>query len=245
MSESTSESTAESAAESTAVPAPDTLLGTLDELLRRPDRIAERLDGRAIPRFIVGGIVCCVLYGAAAGMFQGGEQIVMAALKAPLVMFVSLLLCAPSFYVFSALTGTEVTPRWTWISIFGFGAVLGLMLVALLPVAWLFSVSSRTLVFPVILHSGIWLTALTLGQRFLKAVYASRGGNLPSAWILLFLLVSFQVASQMRPMLWSEESADFFEPRRMFFMEHFSLIIEGEGPTLEEEPSRGSEEPAS
>ncbi len=124
-------------------------LTALDELLRRPQAILhrQRRDGQSLLYLAAGAFLCCVLYGAASGVFQGGGQILVAALKAPLIILVSLALCAPSFYVLSSLAGIEVSPRWLAATLVGLAGMLGLLLVALMPVSWLFSVSSRSLAF--------------------------------------------------------------------------------------------------
>ena len=130
------------------VPQPRSLAGVFNELLIRPLAFFDRArnGGQASPfRILAVSTLCYALYGAAAGFFQGGDQILVAALKAPLIILFTLLLCLPSLYVFSAVAGAEWTRRSFLAVLAGFAGTLALVLLALLPINWLFSSSSRLL----------------------------------------------------------------------------------------------------
>ncbi len=216
-------------------------LGALDELLHRPQAIfdrSRRAGASSLPWLAVAAVACFALYGAASGFFQGGGQILVAGFKAPLILLASLGLCAPSFYVLSSLEGVEVTPRWLAATVVGLAGMLGLLLVAMMPVTWLFSVSSASLAFIAVLQLLVWIVAVHFGYKFLIAAFRQRrtngtqhahGESKPSmAWMVLFVLVSLQVASQMRPVLWRAEDEALFAPRKMFFLEHFARVASGE-----------------
>jgi hypothetical protein len=170
----------------------------------------------------VAGLLGFALYGAAAGMFQGGTQIAVAAAKAPGIAAFTLLLCAPSLYVFGALAGA----RWTLPSFravaAGLLATLGLLLGGLLPIAWLFSSSSRFLETVVWIHILLWIVALGLAFRFLYGALrelGARGGAF--LWLALFLLVSFQVTTLLRPVLWRPAGAPLLHlGEKKSFFEH-------------------------
>ncbi len=207
-------------------------LGALDELLHRPQAIfdrSRRAGASSLPWLAVAAVVCFALYGAASGFFQGGAQILVAGFKAPLILLASLALCTPSFYVLSSLEGVEVTPRWLAATVVGLAGMLGLLLVAMMPVTWLFSVSSASLAFIAVLQLLVWIVAVHFGYKFLVAAFHACGASKPSmAWMVLFVLVSLQVASQMRPVLWRAEDEALFAPRKMFFLEHFARVASGE-----------------
>src|SRR5262245_43911947 len=138
--------------ESIEVTTPSSVIGTLDELLRRPLAESERVEsGRPIGswtwRVLAGAIVCSLCYGAAAGFFQGGGQIVVAAGKAPLIVLATAALCVPSLYVFGLLAGAALTRRRFVVVLSGFLGLVSLVMVGLLPIEWLFSVSSTSLAF--------------------------------------------------------------------------------------------------
>src|SRR5205085_1199019 len=109
---------------------------------------------------LVGALACYVVYAAAAGLFQGSEGISLAILKLPLIIIASVVLCVPSFYVFTALSGVDHSPRQLATVLTGFCATAGLILLALMPILWLFTVSSRSLEFVVWLNVFMALTAI-------------------------------------------------------------------------------------
>jgi len=206
------------------------LLGTFNELLTRPLGLLERArgGGNASPlRLLAGSAVCYVLYGAAAGFFQGGGQIAVAALKAPLIILFALLLCVPSLYVFSAVAGAEWTRRTFPVVVAGFAGTLALILLALLPVNWLFSVSSRRLGSAVFLQFILWFLALGLAWRFLGQslrVIGARGALV--LWLFLFCIVSLQTATFLRPVLERKSGEPLFVSGKKSFLEQMGDIFD-------------------
>ncbi len=207
------------------------LLATFNELLIHPLSLVERVRGSGIDlafAVLAGSICGYMLYGAAAGFFQGGNQILVAALKAPLIIVLSLLLCLPSLFIFSAMAGARWTAR-TFISLLaGFAGTLALLLLALLPVSWLFSASSRHLSSAVFLQFLLWLTALGLTWRFLSRVLGAmeaRKGAL-FLWLIVFCLVSLQVTTMLRPVLERKPGAPLFVSGKKSFLEQMGEIFE-------------------
>src|SRR6476646_524033 len=138
-----------------------TVLSTLDELLRKPTAGLERAKPGTptaawAARVSAGALACCALYGAASGFFAGGGQIAIAAVKAPLIVAWSALLCVPSLYVFGLLSGASLTRERFVVTVSGFVGMLALVLAGLLPIEWLFSVSTRSLAFVVWMHLALW-----------------------------------------------------------------------------------------
>lgn len=213
-----------------AAPGPRGTLGTFHDLLTRPLVLLERArEARGLPlvSLLVGTALCYALYGAAAGFFQGGAQVWLAAFKVPLIIGMTFLLCLPSLFVFSALAGADWSGRKFLAVVSGFAATLGLLLAALLPIAWLFSVSSRYLASAVWLHILLWLLAIGVGWRFLSLALSdigARGGMI--LWLLLFCVVSFQVATFLRPVLWRQPDQPLFTRGKMFFLEHMGKVYD-------------------
>lgn len=199
-------------------------LRTLDRLLTDPRSL---FSGPSASGWLLGGaLVGILLYGAVAGLFQGGNQVLVSAFKAPLIVGMALALCLPSLYVFSALSGARWSKQRLLATISGFAATLGLLLAALLPIAWLFSVSSRYLASAVWIHVLMWGISLLFGWRFLSlALRESGAGSGMFVWLLLFALVSLQVATFVRPVLWRAPKAPLFEQGKMFFLEHYGKVL--------------------
>jgi hypothetical protein len=202
----------------------DTLMKVPLELLGRASR------GESITpavRLMAGSVACWGVYGAAAGFFQPGTQIVLAGLKAPVIVAGSIALCAPSLYVFASLAGADLSGRRFIAVIASFIGMLGLLLAGLMPIAWLFSVSSRSLAFVVWFHLAAWLIALFFAGRVLSSALRESGARSGlGAWLLLFCIVSFQVTTVLRPVLWRTHGGRLLETERVFFLEHFAWALD-------------------
>ncbi|HXT19531.1 MAG TPA: hypothetical protein VN923_02165 [Thermoanaerobaculia bacterium] len=211
-----------------AGPEPSGLMGAFDELLKTPQRLLARARAdeppRAALRLALGSLVAVAAYGAAAGIFQGGDTIALAALKAPMIVALSLALCLPSLYIFAALAGAAISRRLFVLLVAGFAGMVALLLLGLLPIAWLFSVSSRSLPFVVWLHFLAWLTAACFGVRFLSRGLDGRVAIALRMWLFLFLIVSFQVATFLRPVLWRGPGEGIFASGKMSFFEQLGHV---------------------
>ena len=217
------------------IPQPRSLTGVFNELLIRPLAFLDRArnGGQASPfRMIAASALCYALYGAAAGFFQGGDQILVAALKAPLIILFTLSLCLPSLYVFSAVAGAEWTRRSFLAVLAGFSGTLALVLLALLPINWLFSSSSRHLGTATLLQFFLWMIALSLAWRFLGQglqATGARGGMI--LWLFLFCVVSLQAATVLRPVLSRKPGGAIFVSGKKSFLEQIGDVFEEKGET--------------
>ena len=208
--------------------------GTMGRLLQDPAAALTDLRQGAMNgggAVLLVAAACGAAYGAAAGLYQGGAQIALAALKAPLIVAGSVALCLPSLYVFAGLGGVTLDARRLRLVISGLLGLLGLMLAALLPINWLFSVSSRSLGFLVILHGLVWLVALYFGGAFLLRVIPEAGARGALVlWVLLVGVVSLQVATTLRPVLLRAPGAPLVDRSRLSFLEHLGQVFEPPPP---------------
>ena len=197
------------------------------EGLLRPRAEGEPMEAGpgAIVRLLAGAVLCFAAYGATAGLFQGGAQVGWSAVKTPLIVLGTALLCLPSLYVFATLAGARLAPsRFAFVAA-AFLALLGLLALGLIPINWLFSVSSRSLLFVVWLHLAAWVLAVSLARRFLRSVFTEDGPRRAvGLWLVLFVVVSLQVTTCLRPVLWRDAESPAFDGRRLSFMEHFGRI---------------------
>lgn len=210
--------------------APSNVVAALDELLKRPAIAVGRAGNPEAPRMSLylgaAGLIAAMVYGLAAGFFQGGTSLLVAMLKAPLVLATSVLLCLPSLYITSALLGARVTARRFWLAVAGFAGMIGILMLGLVPIVWLFSISSRSLGFVTVLHALLWTLIVAFSARFLAlALHESGAHSPPILWVVLFLVVSFQVATVFRPILWIGPEARLFQSEKLFFLEHFARIM--------------------
>lgn len=195
------------------------VLRSLDELLKHRDGT---VTGHPFA-LLIGAIGCYVVYGVASGFFQGGWSLAMTTLKVPLIIVASLVLCLPSLYVFAGLSGIELSPRAFASVVAGFAGIMGLILIALMPVIWLFSVSTLSIGFVVWLHLFAWITALVFGRQFLQRSEAK--GFTVGLWLVLLFVVSLQMTTYVQPVLWRADDEPFFAMKKESFLQHYGGLF--------------------
>ncbi len=202
------------------------MLSAMDALLRGREG-----EPSAHPVMLLAGALgCYVLYAGAAGFFQGGGAIGLAVLKIPLIILGSIALCIPSYYVFTALAGAEYSPRGFGSALAGFCGVAGLLLLALMPVIWLFSVSTISITFVVWLHVIAWMLTLLFARRYLDGT-APRARVAIGIWLVLLFFVSLQVTTYARPVLWRAPGDPLFARGKLSFLGHFDRLVREERTT--------------
>jgi hypothetical protein len=199
-----------------------TVVTTLNTVLKHPEQISGR--DHAAP-LLTGSLACYAAYAFAAGFFQGGEALLLAMIKIPVIILSSVLLCLPSLYVFTALSGGGFTRDSFMTAVSSFCAIAGLILFGLLPIIWLFSVSTMALGFVVWMHILVWLIALTFAQRSLaEAARTARGAI--GLWLTILFLVSLQMTTYLRPVLWRSDGAPFIELEKKSFFSHIADVAD-------------------
>ena len=211
-------------------------------LLKAPAQIGTTL---AAEEGLVGGgfyfLACALIlhavFGFAVGLFGGWSVGGMAAVKAPLIAVCSLVLCLPSLYVFSSVGGAPLSIRQTFMLGTSCLAMVGLLLIGLAPVAWLFAVSTESLPFVVMLVFVLWVISLSFTVRYigkLKVVpLLQRTGGI-GAWFVVLALVSLQMTTCMRPLLVKPDpTRGWWTGEKTFFLAHFeSTFDDGKKPAV-------------
>ena len=95
----------------------------------------------------------------------------------------------------------------------------------MLPILWLFTVSSQSLVFIVWLHIFIWAIALIFGREcLLRAAARASVRRVVGFWLVLVFIVSLQMTTSMRPVLWRSPGQPLFAREKMSFFTHLGLV---------------------
>src|SRR5437867_6901091 len=207
-----------------AVPIPN-FVGAIEAILRQPRRVMFQLRqpgaGRLIAAMLTVSVVCGLIYGVIAGTFSGGTQLWAAPVKIAGGLLISALICLPSLYIFSCLSGSQAR----LIEVFGLVASLLLLMTVLLigfaPVAWVFSQSTESVAAMGALHLAFWFIATCFGIRFLSAAFAqhAQSGDGFKVWIVIYLLVMLQMMTALRPILGTTDT--FLPPEKKFFVSHW------------------------
>lgn len=219
----------------TAPPPPDRYQNNeLGALLKAPSWLVARIDddqellGRAL-RMGFWGLVFHAVFGLALGLFGGWPVAFMAAAKSPLIALCSLSLCLPSMYVFACVGGMPLSLTQAAALAGAVLAVTGLLLLALAPVAWLFAVSTTNAGFVVLLTLLIWFVAIGFARGFLGRLKASAHLSRLSGlnwWLLIYILVTWQMTTFMRPLL-SLGASGWWTKEKQFFLVYFLRSLFG------------------
>lgn len=207
-------------------PKPDNII---ESLLKEPERVANRIAADAHPlqtgfKLLAAAVACHALFGLAMGFFGGWQVAWMDAIKAPLIALCSLLLCYPSLYVFSSVGGAPLTLAQAFKLGASCLAMLGILLIGLAPIVWLFAVSTANPAFMTILVFCVWVIALVFVVRYmdklqLHALFQHAGGL--KMWLVVLVIVTLQMTTCMRPLLAPPGEAGWWTSQKQFFLQHF------------------------
>jgi hypothetical protein len=197
----------------------------LEALLRRPQALSSHLAGenqRATVRFIGMAVVSFLLFGVVLGCFAKHEQLWAAPVKITFGLLFAGVICFPSLYIFATLAGARVAVGQLAACLAGALALAGLLLLGFAPAVWIFAESTDSLGFMGALAIASWLAAVSFALRFLKsAVFATGGTQMGplTIWSVVFLLVTLQMTTSLRPIL--GRSGAFLSTEKRFFLQHW------------------------
>lgn len=203
-----------------------TLGNTLDHLLKRPGALLHALHtgspGRPAAWLGLASVLCLAAFGLVLGFFSGGDQYWAAPLKLVLGVAASALLTWPSLCIFGFLSGMDIPLRTITGLLVAMLALFSLLLLGLAPVAWIFSSSTESLPFMGFLTIVFWGIALCFGLGLLFRGARLLGVRSPlhlALWAAIFVVVTLQMSSTLRPILGSADT--FFPTEKKFFLNHW------------------------
>src|SRR6185312_15622713 len=87
------------------------VVAAIEAVLRQPRRVMFQLRQPGASKLIVAmlfvAVVCSLIYGVVAGTFSGGTQLWAAPVKIAAGLMISALICLPSLYIFTCLSGSQ------------------------------------------------------------------------------------------------------------------------------------------
>jgi hypothetical protein len=207
------------------LPIPNVIVA-IEAILRHPRRMMFQLRqpgaGKVIAAMILISIICALIYGAVVGTFSGGTQLWAAPVKIAMGLAISALICLPSLYIFTCLSGSQARLVEIGGLLAGLVMLMTVLLVGFAPVAWIFSQSTESLAWMGALHLAFWFIATLFGLRFLKNGFAHSSARSQAGintWVIIFLLVAIQMTTALRPILGNSEN--FFPKEKEFFVTHW------------------------
>jgi hypothetical protein len=207
----------------------------LNKLLRKPLSLIHTLEtsdeGAKLPvRLLLIAVASLAIFGLVVGSFSAGTQLWAAPLKIIGGFLFSALICLPSLYIFTCLGGLDAKFRTVGGLLCCMVALTSLLLVGFAPVVWLFSVSSNSIGFMGFLLVALWILCagfgLTLVFRAGRTLGMQGSGHLV-IWCFVFLLVTLQMPTTLRPVIGKSDQFLNLEEKR-FFLQYWSEQITGE-----------------
>ena len=198
----------------------------IEAILRHPRRIMFQLRepgaGKLIAAMLFISIAASLVYGVVVGTFSGGPQLWIAPVKIAAGLMISALICLPSLYIFTCLSGSQA--RLVEVSglLAGLLMLMTILLIGFAPVAWIFSQSTESLAWMGALHLIFWFIATIFGLRFLEAGFSHSQARSHAGfhvWIIIFLLVAVQMTTALRPIIGTADT--FFPKEKQFFLTHW------------------------
>jgi hypothetical protein len=206
-------------------PIPNVIVA-IEALLRQPRRLIFQLRqpgaGKLIAGMLFVAIVCSAIYGVIVGSFSGGVQWWAAPVKVTSGLLISTLICLPSLYIFTSLSGAQARLVEIFGLVVGLLMLMTILLIGFAPVAWLFSQSTNHVAWMGFLHLLFWGISTAFGLRFLQAGFAhakARSNSGLNTWAVIFLLVVLQMTTALRPLVGTSE--DILPQEKKFFVTHW------------------------
>jgi len=207
-----------------------TFMQILDDLLKRPATLVYQLS-RTSPFKLYFALTCisifCMLaYGFVTGMFSSGHQLWAVPLKFLMIAVFTSLICLPSLYIFTCLAGCQQGFLLVAGLLLLLVSLTGLLLIGFVPVTWIFSISTHSIVFMGILHLLTWIVSVYFGTRLLFVAFMilnQRPVHVLQIWAVIYFLVVMQMATTLRPLV--GEWQGFKQSEKKFFFTHWKETI--------------------
>jgi hypothetical protein len=177
--------------------------------------------GRMYSRWELPAVVafCGLIYGAFMGSFSAysferSPLILYVAIKVPLLIFATSLICLPGFFTLNAVLGLQADFAHALRAIAAAQAALTLALASLGPITSVFYLSGITHDGALMLNALIFLVATLAGQSVMRRRYADliahpeRGPRhrlMLWVWTLLYAFVGMQMGWMLRPFVGSHD----------------------------------------
>ena len=210
------------------------MLTAADELLRAERRFA---PGKRVGIAQLAAIV--VVFGSVYGSVMGSFglrplQMLYSATKVPLLLAVTTLICAPSFFAVHGVLGLRDQFGAALRGVLASQATFAVCLAALAPLTALVYVSSDDYPSAVVLNGVLFALATAGGQRTLFRHYEPLVARDPrhritrAAWVVTYVFVAIQMAWVMRPFVGDPNSSTRFfrdEAWSNAYVEVFGAVV--------------------
>ena len=207
-----------------------TLLSVIDTVLKKPAllfcRIVNNQASSALAGLTAVALTSIFIYGLIVGCFEGGYQLWSSPVKITAGLILSCLICLPSLYIFTSLSGSKQSLAQTAGFLIVTLALTCILMLGFAPIAWIFSQSTDTAAFMSAMHIAFWFIAVHLGMRLLKTAFSflvERKMPILSLWHIIFIVVTLQMCTVFRPIVGPFEGYDI--KGKKFFLNHWGNTL--------------------
>ena len=216
-------------------------IAAAEAILRQPRRLIFQLrqpgSGPLIGGMLLVAVACSLVYGVVVGTFSMGPQLWAAPVKIAAGLMISALICLPSLYIFTCLSGSQARLAEMCGLLGGLLMLMSILLIGFAPVAWLFSQSTQSVAWMGTLHLLFWLVATFFGLRFLGAGFSQAQARSSAGlytWIIIFILVGLQMTTALRPLVGQADTV--LPTEKKFFITHWGDCLKAAPPAKLQSP---------
>ncbi len=194
-------------------------------LLRRPAQLAGHQVCEEKPTLLRFGLIALLsilVFGFVLGTFAYKDQLWAAPIKMGGGLLFAGLICFPSLYIFSTLAGSNASAARLGGLLSGMLAMAGLLLLGFAPALWIFAQGTSSFGFMGALALLSWLAAMIFAFRFMRVALRVTGATQTAPlviWCIIFLLVTLQLSTSLRPILGTSDK--FLNTEKKFFLQHW------------------------
>jgi hypothetical protein len=218
-------------------------ISAFEAILRQPRRVIFHLRQPGAPAIIAAlcgiALVSALVYGLVVGTFSGGAQLWAAPAKIAGGMLITALICLPSLYIFSCLSGSHARLIEVVGLVAGLIGLTTILLIGFAPVAWVFSQSTSSVAAMGALHLVFWFIATLFGWKFLRNGFghlSAKSGGIMHIWFVIFVLVCLQMTTALRPIVGTSDT--LLPTEKKFFAAHWFNVLDQAGKVSPTIPTR-------
>jgi hypothetical protein len=184
------------------------------EVLKNRDAHFEKITSEDYsPRIILAQFVLISVfifgYGLIMGSYNSVQQSLSSGLKLWLLIFLTVLICFPSFYIVQLVLGSKVGVRQLLVILMSGFVLTTTLMLAFAPIVLFFQLSGDNYNFLQLLHVFVFVFSGFFGMRAVlealkgslaqKGVYPKLGLTVFRLWVVIFAFVGLQLSWNLRP----------------------------------------------
>ncbi|MFK8004866.1 MAG: hypothetical protein AB8H03_00785 [Saprospiraceae bacterium] len=184
------------------------------EVLQERDEHFEKITQETYPSNIISAQILIIAlfsfgYGLIMGSYNSWMQAVSSGAKLTSLLFLTLIICFPSFYIVQLVLGSKVKIKQLAVMMLSGFLMTTTIMLAFAPIVLLFQLSGDNYNFLKFLHVGVFVFSGFFGMRAVldalrnsfaaQGVYPQIGLSIFRVWVIIFAFVGIQLAWNLRP----------------------------------------------